>query len=160
MGRRLAEVYPTRTLALGGATMLGLFAIVAIALTGSESRDENLSLVAGVFAYSFILFAAIVAFLAWRGKKIRAAHQDAEAFIESHPVVTRALGEPVDVRLRPNRSQLSADGDQITVPALVEGPLGMGSASAVGARSGDEWSMVGGSLTLDDDSETHELPPS
>lgn len=159
MGRRLAEVYPSRSLVMGGATMLGLFAIVSIVLGGSDSRDDNLSVAAGVFAYAFIAFALIVGFFAWRGKELRAVHRQAEQFIDEHPTVRREIGEPVDVRMRPTRSERSEDGGQITMPALVAGPLGEGDASAVAIRIGEDWSIAGGSLTLGDDPLIRELTP-
>jgi hypothetical protein len=155
VGRRLIEVYPSRALVLGGATMLGLFAIVALVFQQTGVSDERLSLVAGLFAYGFVIFAAIVGVLAWRGTDVRRAHAHVERFLADHATVGRAVGEPVDVRLRPSRTTRSPKGGRLTIPGEVEGPLALGSAETVVERTGDDWQVVSAALEVGE--RRHEL---
>lgn len=130
--------------------MLGLFAIVSVFLSSSEEGNDRLSLVGGFFAYAFIAFAVIVAVVAWRGKSTRDAHRLAERFLEDHAAVTRVLGDPVDVRLRPGRTAQSPNGGRMTIPAEIGGPLGEGSAETIVERAGEQWRVVGGDLEFED----------
>lgn len=136
----------SRRIALGGAVLFGLFAIAWIVVSRSGGSDDDLNIVVGVLVYAFLGFAAVVTFLAWR-RRGGGPRGGVEGYLQGHPLVVEAVGEPVEVRMPPGAT--GRGHGQANVVAEVTGPRGEARAELALARLGREWEVLGGTLQVD-----------
>ena len=134
-----------RALTMGAAVMFGVFFIAAAIATGYAGRD-GASVVAGVLAYAYLLYAAILV-----GnhllKRPKGAERAVRVYLERHPAMGAWIGEPVKVAL-PSLPAVDGPGT-VPVTAEVSGPLGSGTVEMNLARLGREWEVLDAVLVTD-----------
>lgn len=143
--RRVLDMPVGRALTMGAAVMFGVFFIAAAIATGYAGRD-GASVVAGVLAYSYLLYAAVLV-----GhhllKRPKGAERAVHAYLRHHPAMGAWIGEPVKVVVP---SPPGAEGPGTAgVTAEVSGPVGSGTVELNLARLGREWEVLDAVLVTD-----------
>jgi hypothetical protein len=146
--RRLSSLPPGRLITLTGAVLFAVFFVVAFLVRNAGvGSEDTLSMIAGLLAYAFIAFAAVVAFRAWR-RRPQAAERAIHSYLSTHPAVLSWLGTPLEVRVPGDLEARDVPG-QTNAVVDVEGPLGAAQADLVLARLGREWEVLQAVLVLD-----------
>jgi hypothetical protein len=140
---------PQRLLIAGGATMLGVFAVIAFIFRRADGSQDTLSLIGGLMAYAFIAFAIVILVMGWRRRGELAARETAQRYLRDHDAVGRAVGRPVRVHLHQGGRVRPAETGQVNVAADVAGPLGSAEATVVLAKVAEHWEPVGGELVAE-----------
>lgn len=144
---RLRRMSPGRLLTLVGGLMFGVFFVVAWVFRHSGVSEDLLSLVAGVLAYGFLVFAAVVGWRVWRRRPGR-AERAVSTYLSTHPAVVAWLGTPLRLEMPEVPEALAGPGQaNLTVP--VHGPLGDASADIVLARLNRDWEVLRAVLVMD-----------
>jgi len=136
-----------RLLTLAGAVMFGVFFVVAFIFRRTGVDESALSIVAGVLAYSFIAFAALVVWRAWRGRP-GPAERAVSRYLSTHPAVVAWLGTPIAMQM-PDVPEGRGGPGQANLTVPVTGPLGEASADIVLARLNREWEVLHAVLVMD-----------
>jgi hypothetical protein len=143
--RRLLEMPVGRALTIGAAVMFGAFFIAAAVATAAAGRD-GASVVAGVMAYAYLAFAAVVV-----GRHLlrrpKGAERAVRTYLSRQPAMGSHIGEPVQVTL-PRLPAADGPG-QANISVEVSGPLGTGTVEMSIARLGREWEVLQAILVTD-----------
>jgi Cytochrome oxidase complex assembly protein 1 len=146
---------PGRTITLVGASMMGVFFIVAFIFRRVGVSQDTLTIVAGTFAYGFLAFALVVGVLAWR-RRPGGIEQAVSAYLSRNRTMVDLLGEPLVVAVPTAMADSEqAEGAQVNVAAVVSGPRGAADADLVLARLGRRWEVL--DATVEHDGERHVL---
>jgi hypothetical protein len=85
-----------RILLLTAAGFFGVFFVIAFVFRRMDVSQDTLSIVGGVFAYVFIVAAAVILLRGWRRRGMDVQRPIA-GFLADHPTVVGAVGHPVSV---------------------------------------------------------------
>lgn len=137
-----------RILLLGAAVIFGAFGITALVFRFNDLSDDTLSVIAGVAAYVFLAFAAVVLLRAWRARGGDAA-EAARAFVRQHPLVISAVGAPASVGMPEGDIPGGPGAAQANLDVVVSGPEGLARVDLVMVRMGRRWEVLTATLVSD-----------
>ena len=137
---------------LAGGVMFGVFAIVAITLRQMDVDPETTDIVAGSFAWAYLVVAAVILAYGWYTRERRAIARAGLEHLLRHDHVRRVLGSPArgavtrtDLIRGPGRP------DEYSVECRLRGPLDSGRGSLTMRPDGDGWAPANASFTASDD---------
>lgn len=132
--------------------MFGVFAIVAFTLRRLDVDPGVTDIIAGSFAWVFLVVAAIILFHGWRTRERRAIASSGLQYLMGHPHVSRVLGSPVRGAVtRTDLQEKRGEPDQYSVEVRLRGPLDSGRGSLLMRPDGDGWTPANASFTGSDE---------
>lgn len=137
-----------RPLMVGAAIVFVVFAVVALVLNRLGVSEQALSVVAGLSAYLFLAYAALLFVRAWLRRGADAG-AEAVAFVRSHPRVLALVGAPVTVGEPEGEVPTAGGPAQANLDVVVSGPAGIGRVDLVMARMGRRWEVLTAALTAE-----------
>ena len=139
-----------RHLMFAAAWIFGVFLIVAFVFRRTDSSQETLGVIAGVAAYAFLVAAAVILVRGWRRRGTDAAAA-ATRYVDGHPVVSRAVGRPMEVGEVVGEVPGGEGAAQANLVIPVAGPADEGEVELVMARIAREWEVLTATLVVDGD---------
>lgn len=140
--------FPQRTLMLGAAVIFGAFGITALVFRFNDLSDETLSIIAGVAAYIFLVYAAVIVFRWWRARS-RDVAGAVQGFVRQHPLVISAVGAPLSVGTPEGDIPAGSGPAQANLDVVVSGPEGLARVDLVMVRMGRRWEVLTATLVSD-----------
>ena len=134
-----------RVLLLTAAALFGAFFIVAFVFRRLDVSQETLSIVGGVFAYAFIVAAAVILVRGWRRRGMD-VERPITGFLADHPTVVDAVGHPVSVGSPAGQVPTGTGPGQANLSVPVSGPAGRAQVDRVMARLSRRWEVLSAAL--------------
>jgi hypothetical protein len=141
-----------RTLLLTAATLFGVFFVIAFVFRRLDVSQDTLSIVGGVFAYVFIVAAAVILIRGWRRRGMDVQRPIA-GFLAEHPVVKDAVGHPVSVGTPAGQVPTGTGPGQANLSVPVSGPAGRAQVDLVMARLSRRWEVLSAAMVRDGERE-------
>lgn len=132
--------------------MFGVFAIVAFTLRRLNVDPGVTDVIAGLFAWVFLVVAAVILIYGWYTRERRAIARKGLEYLLTHEHVTRVLGSPARGAVaRTDLIQERGKPDEYSVECRLRGPLDSGRGTLLMRPDGDEWAPANASFTASDE---------
>ena len=141
-----------RTLLLTAAGLFGVFFVIAFVFRRMDVSQDTLSIVGGVFAYVFIVAAAVILLRGWRRRGMDVQRPIA-GFLADHPTVVGAVGHPVSIGSPAGQVPTGTGPGQTNLSVPVSGPAGRVQVDLVMARLSRRWEVLSAALVRDGERE-------
>jgi hypothetical protein len=150
--RRLKGLPPSRALLLAGGVMFGVFAIVAFTLRRLDVDPGVTDVIAGSFAWAFLVVAAVILIYGWYTRERRAIAGQGLEFLLNQDQVSRVLGSPTrGAVVRTDLITAKGRPDEYSVECRLRGPLDSGRGTLLMRPDGDDWVPANASFTASDE---------
>lgn len=132
--------------------MFGVFAIVAFTLRRLDVDPGVTDVVAGSFAWAFLVVAAVILAHGWYTRERRLIARTGLEYLVGHEHVTRVLGSPTrGTVVRTDLIEERGKPDEYSVECRLRGPLDSARGSLRMRARGTDWVPANASFTASDE---------